>query len=111
MTKSGMDDFVLVPAAAGSEAITVCTWEENGSIQHKVSRRIVVAWKVAELLAWPVLAGWIESDNERVLVRWPDGQMDDISTDCTYPDLDTAIEHIIADAKRANPKTREISAP
>lgn len=87
----------LIPATAGQEAIVFAWWGDNAGDPVPYStadRRAVVAWQLTSVGTIPILAGDpCDSPNEVVLVLHPGGQVESVG-DCTWDNLERAVEDL-----------------
>ena len=66
---------VVVPAAAGAEVVVV-SWDRcYPETEFRVSRRTVIAWRVDDIVATPIVAGEAinEKSGQAFLIPHPDG--------------------------------------
>jgi hypothetical protein len=86
----------IIPAAVGTEVIVV--WWDKWSSQPKfhTARRAVIAWRISDLLASPVLAGEAisEKGGQTFLLAHPDGTFE-----WPFVGLFDSVEEAVAEIK------------
>lgn len=92
-------DTELVAAPSGQEALVICKYPDEAEGPRTWSRRAtIVAWRVSNLGATPVIAGDSPAENERVMIIQPDGRVCDPYV-ALWPDVEEAEKAMLDECK------------
>jgi hypothetical protein len=92
---------MVVPATVGQEAISfLMQTDDDEGPEIIVSRKAVVAWRISQEAALPIVAGDSPASNETVMVLQPDGRVCDPFNQ-EWPSIEAAKAGMLKEARLA----------